>query len=277
MAVNNSLNKYVISPNNLSKKNNANSKIIDCRWYLKDKKRGQREFIKSHIRDAIFFDINKLSSNLELPHMLPSGEDFIKFLNKNGLNYTNEIIIYDQVGFFCSSRVWFTFKYFGFKNIKILNGGFKEWKVQNFPVTKSITKNKRSNIYLKKKIKNCLINQNQIRTLMRLEKQAFKIIDARPRDRFLGIKEEPRKNLRKGNISSSINIPFTEIVKKNGRIKNTNELRLLFNEKIIKKQETIICYCGSGVTACNLIFALNIIGLFNTKLYDGSWAEWGRK
>ena len=66
-------------------------------------------------------------------------------------------------------------------------------------------------------------------------------------------------------------------MKKNGRIKNTDELKLIFNEKIIKKQETIICYCGSGVTACNIIFALNIIGLLNTKLYDGSWAEWGRK
>ena len=104
------------------------------------------------------------------------------------------------------------------------------------------------------------------------------IIDARPRNRFLGLEEEPRKNLKKGNIPGSINIPFTDLVDKKGRFLSKSVLKKKFEKKInfsfIKR---IICTCGSGITACNIIFGLDLLGVQNIKLYDGSWAEWGKK
>jgi len=277
MALNTSFKKYLISPNELFRKKKINIRIIDCRWYLEDNKKGLKEFLKSHIKNSIFLDIEKLSGNSDLPHMLPSSIKFNKFINSNGLNYNNEIIIYDQTGFFCSSRVWFMFCFFGFKNVKILNGGIKNWKIHKFPLSKLIKKKRRSFTYISEIKTNLLINKCEITQLLKSESKLHKIIDARPRNRFLGEKGEPRKGLRKGNIKFSINIPFSDIIKKNGTIKSNVELRSIISKNMIKEKHTIICYCGSGITACNLIFAFNIIGLSNTKLYDGSWAEWGKK
>ena len=104
------------------------------------------------------------------------------------------------------------------------------------------------------------------------------IIDARPKKRFLGIQQEPRKNLKKGNIPGSINIPFTSLVDKKGRFLSKSVLKKRFEKQInFSFIKEIICTCGSGVTACNIIFGLNLLGVQNIKLYDGSWAEWGKK
>ena len=121
----NEFNKCIISPFKLNRINNSKQlKIIDCRWYINDKKKGNEEYEKKHIPGAIFFDLEKISDlNNPIPHMLPKKEKFISFLKNNGITPDNDIVIYDQIGFFCSSRVWFTFSYYSFKSIKILNGG----------------------------------------------------------------------------------------------------------------------------------------------------------
>ena len=102
------------------------------------------------------------------------------------------------------------------------------------------------------------------------------VIDARSNKRFLGIEKEPRKNLKSGNIPGSINIPYSTL-SKNGMFLNYKDLAKVFSNLNNLKQQEIICTCGSGITACNLIFALDILGYNNVKLYDGSWAEWGKK
>ena len=134
----NEFNKYIISPFKLNRIINSKQlKIIDCRWYINDKKKGNEEYYKEHIPGAIFFDLEKIS-NLKnpIPHMLPKKEKFISFLKNNGITPDNDIVIYDQIGFFCSSRVWFTFSYYSFKSIKILNGGIKYWEENNFILSK---------------------------------------------------------------------------------------------------------------------------------------------
>ena len=115
-------NKNIISPSQLNKIiNNDRLKIIDCRWYINDKKKGKEEYNKGHIPGAIYFDLEKNSDpDNNIPHMLPKKEKFLSFLKKNGVAPDDDIVIYDQSGFFCSSRVWFTFTYYDFKNVKIL-------------------------------------------------------------------------------------------------------------------------------------------------------------
>ena len=271
-------NKKIINPTKLNKIiNNDRLKIIDCRWYINDKKKGREEYNKGHIPNAIYFDIEKNSDlNNLFPHMLPKKEKFLSFLKKNGISIDDEIVIYDQTGFFCSSRVWFTFTYYNFKNIKILNGGIKYWNDHNYEVSKQKkTTSIKKKIKLKEK-KSMVANLEYIKRKTKDKKTL--IIDARPRNRFLGLKEEPRKNLKKGNIPGSINIPFTSLVDKKGRFLSKSVLKKKFEKKInFSFIKEIICTCGSGVTACNIIFGLNLLGVQNIKLYDGSWAEWGKK
>tara|TARA_B100000035_G_scaffold273460_1_gene249286 strand:+ start:1627 stop:2310 length:684 start_codon:yes stop_codon:yes gene_type:complete len=221
----NEFKKNIISPSKLNKIiNSDNLKIIDCRWYLKDKKKGRQEYIRGHIPGAIFFDLEKNSDlNNPIPHMLPKKEKFIGFLIKNGISPDNDIVVYDQTGFFCSSRIWFTFAYFSFKNIKILNGGIKYWNEHNF---KLCNKNKvtsiKQKIQLKEK-KNMIVNHDYIKKKT-IDNKTL-IIDARPKNRFLGLEAEPRKNLKKGNIPGSINIPFSSLVDKKGRFLSKSILK----------------------------------------------------
>ena len=266
---------YLISARELKKiLYNKKIKILDARWFLEDLQKGKKLYDKLHIPKAIFFDVNNLSDKTsDLPHMLPKKQIFKKYLDENGISKEDEIIVYDQIGFFSSARVWFTFKYFGFNKVKILNEGFLMWEKKNFPT---------DNKTLKKETTNNKLTENK----NLLEKKAFikknikskniLVIDARSRNRFLGIEKEPRENLKSGNIPGSINIPYSSL-SKNGKFLNYRDLSKVFNTKISLKKQKIICSCGSGITACNLIFALDILGYNNVKLYDGSWTEWGKK
>ena len=278
MALTKPLSNFLINPSflkNLRKKKNL--KIIDCRWYLEDPNRGKIEFEKTHIDNAIFFDVEKLCDHTsDLPHMLPKIKHFTEYVRKHNLNIKDEIIIYDQVGFFSSARAWFCFKYFGYLNVKILNGGYQAWIRQKNYNKNNISKKDTSKFSTKIKADPQLVI-NKINIQINLKKKKCQIIDARPIKRFLGLVSEPRPSLNRGNIDSSINIPFVDIVKRNGYLKNLINLKKLIIKKNLKKEDLIICYCGSGITACNIFFVLSILGFKKIKLYDGSWAEWGKK
>ena len=235
--------------------------IIDCRWFLEKNKNGFEEFKKSHIPNAIHFDIEKISNTkINIPHMIPTLVEFKKFLIRNNISRKSEIVIYDQSGFFCSARVWFTFKYFNFKKVRILNGGFNLWIEKNFPVDKIIKESKKGNYNFKglKKSNHMIITLKDLKEKI-LTNQNITIFDARSQKRFNGLEPEPRKDLKSGNIPGSINIPYKEISSNNGKILGTNKLKSIFNrKKSLKKNDEIICTCGSGITACNIILALDI-------------------
>ena len=106
----------VIEPKELLKNiDNDLLRIIVCRWFIDDPNRGKNEYKTNHIPNAIFFDIENISDdNNLLPHMIPSKRKFLKFLRNEGISKKNKVVIYDQNGFFCSARVWFTFFLVGF-------------------------------------------------------------------------------------------------------------------------------------------------------------------
>lgn len=274
MALNNSISQNLIKPKNLKKiYRSKRVKILDCRWYLEDEKKGFLQYRNKHIPNAIFFDIDKISNKeSKLPHMFPKTDIFTQFINKSGINKNSEIIIYDQIGFFSSSRVWILFKYFGFKNVKILDGGFYIWKKKKYELESGWRAIKYSRSYTQISMPNLIINQSSLKKEINANQSI--IIDARPETRFKGKVEEPRPNLRKGNIKNSTNIFFGSIINNLGYLKTKNDLVEIFKE--FSKKKNVICYCGSGITACNIIFVLYILNFTRIKLYDGSWAEWGK-
>lgn len=266
----------IISSQDLNKiLDNKKNIILDSRWYLKNINLGKEQYKTSHIPNAVFFDIESCSrKNSKIPHAIPSKEEFEKSVSKLGISNNQNIIVYDQTGFVSSTRVWFLFNFFGHKNISILNGGFKNWIKEKRTVTSKIIKTSKSK-FKAKIIKNMVIKKKQIQSLLIQENNAHKIVDARPKDRFQGKIDEPRKNVKRGKIPQSINIPFDQIYDDLGNILDVSELKKLFKSKKVVKHKKIICYCGSGITACNLIFALNMLSYTEILLYDGSWAEWG--
>ncbi len=101
------------------------------------------------------------------------------------------------------------------------------------------------------------------------------MIDARGEQRFLGLQQEPRKELRSGNIKDSINLPFQKLINENRTLKKKDELINIFKEKQIFIDKEIAFTCGSGVTACILGLANSMISGKKPIIYDGSWAEYG--
>lgn len=248
-------------------------KLLDSRWYLDDINLGKKEYIKGHIPNAIFFDIEKFSKcNSLIPHTIISNRDFENKVNKLGINNADEIIIYDQQGLFSSARTWFMFKLFGHQKVKILDGGYGNWKKVENDITKEIPVYASSK-YTAKTQENLLISKITLEKLIMSED--IYIFDARPKNRFEGKQPEPRKNVTKGNIPGSVNIPYTSLSDKSGKLKSIKYLENYFCNIVKSKNMRIVCMCGSGITACNIIFVLNILGYENVSLYDGSWTEWG--
>ena len=253
-------------------------KILDASWHLPTVKRNSfEEYKASHITNSIFFDIDKYSNQkTNLPHMLPSKEDWEIIVSNLGINNSDHIIVYDNSDVFSSCRVWYTFLYFGHDPdlISVLDGNFEKWVTEKRSVSKEIIKNDKTN-YKSNENSSLVINKSTVNE--NITQNKFQLIDARGEQRFLGLQTEPRRELRSGNIKGSINLPFQKIINKNRTFKKKDELIKIFKSKDISFEKEMAFTCGSGVTACILGLANSIISGKKPIIYDGSWAEYGLK
>ena len=130
-------------------KNIHKVKIIDCSWHLPQSSRnGLEEYKKQHIKNAIFFDLDKNSNkNTDLPHMLTDKNSWEKIVSEMGIKNTDRIIVYDNSDLISSCRCWYNFIYFGHdpKLISILDGGLKKWNIEERKTTNSLSEIKNSN------------------------------------------------------------------------------------------------------------------------------------
>jgi thiosulfate/3-mercaptopyruvate sulfurtransferase len=260
-------------------KNLDNVKIIDCSWHMPQANRdGYEEYKKKHIPNSIFFDLDKNSKKeTDLPHMLVSIDEWEKIVSEMGIDNNDQIIIYDNSDVISSCRCWYNFIYFGHKPelVKVLNGGFKKWVIEN-KVTDTLIPTIVKTEYKANELKNLVKNKKEIDKNI-IEKK-FDVIDARNIERFKGEVNEPRAGLRSGNIQNSSCIPFNQLVNTNKTFKTKKEINEIFYKNLKNiKSDTVVFSCGSGVTACVLALAYSIINdKYLPKIYDGSWAEYGK-
>ncbi|BDS11982.1 sulfurtransferase [Aureispira anguillae] len=225
------------------------------------------------IKGARFFDLKKVFSNQasSLPNMLPSPIDFSTKCCELGIHQSSKIVVYDNLGIYSSPRVWWMFKAMGHANVAVLDGGLPAWVQEESAVEK-----RRKRFYSKGDFSanyqaTLICNAEDI--LKNIDQAQALVIDARSAERFKGLVPEPRKELAKGHIPKSINLPFQKVIQ-NGKLKSKKELRELI-APLIPNSSPVICSCGSGTTACILLLAFAQIITTPTALYDGSWSEWG--
>jgi thiosulfate/3-mercaptopyruvate sulfurtransferase len=235
----------------------------------------------SIIPNALFFDLENYFSDLtnDLPHMLPSAEQFTIHAQNLGINENSIIIVYDSKGVYSSPRIYWMFKAMGHSKTAILNGGLPAWKALGLPATDNYklppsgkSKFERKGNFVARPQANYFVTKEDVQDA--IERSSSFIIDARSEDRFFGKVDEPRAGLRRGNIPTSINIPFTHVLKDNV-FPSKEEIESLFSFCPTKDQAMIFS-CGSGVTACIDALAAQLAGFSNLKVYDGSWSEWGK-
>ena len=261
-------------------KNLNKVKIIDASWHLVKNRNAVEEYNKEHIENGIFFDLDKNSNqkkNLPHDHFLPSADDHEKSISEMGILNTDRIIIYCYSDLISSCRVWFQFLYFGHdpKLVSVLNGGMKKWKLEGRKVTSLKTKIIQSH-YKAKENKNMIKIKSQIDE--NIKKKDFTLLDARSKNRFLGLEPEPRPGIKSGSIEESKSMPLSEIINvKDNTFLDTKKLSDIFNSIGISSNK-IVMSCGSSVSAASLALAYSLINDdYIPKIYIGSWTEFGKK
>ena len=258
--------------------NDPKIKIIDGTLYMPASGlNGFEVFKDKHIPNALFVDLEEISDqNSNLPHMMPDNDYFSKKISSLGINNNDHLVIYDMYGMFSAARIWFMFKAFSHEKVSLLNGGFPAWVDTGGEISNQINQLEPSN-YKADLNKSLIVSYKEV--FNNLSNNKYQIIDARSPDRFSGISDEPRPGIKSGHIPKSKNLYFNDLI--NPDTKKFVEKKIieeLINKLDIDINKDIVCSCGSGVTACILKFALELLNKNkNIKIYDGSWAEWGTK
>ena len=255
-------------------------KIIDASWHLVKNRNAIEEYKSEHIKNAIFFDLDKNSNqkkNLSHGHFLPTSRNHEKAISEMGISNSDRIIIYCYSDLISSCRAWFQFLYFGHdpKLVSVLNGGMKKWKLEGKKVTNTKTKIIPSK-YTVKENKNMIKIKSEVDENIKNKK--FLILDARSKNRFFGLESEPRPGIKSGSIKDSKSLPLNELVNaKNNTFLNKEKLKNIFDLKGVIGNE-IVMSCGSSVSASSLALAYSIINDdYMAKIYIGSWTEYGKK
>lgn len=250
--------------------------VLDASWHMPATGRsGREEFINSHIKSARFFDIDAIKdNNTTLPHMAPSPVQFEKQIGELGIDNNSIIIVYDTHGVFTAPRAWWHFRYMGHKNVYVLDGGLKKWQFEGREIESRVC------VPAPKKFtaaQNLDLVKDFDQIIGALDISYVQILDARSNPRFRGLEPEPRAGLKSGHIKGSKNVHYALLINEDGTMKSADALREVFMQRQIDLSGPIIASCGSGVTACIIALALEIIGKKDIPIYDGSWSEWGAR
>lgn len=226
------------------------------------------------IKGARYFDLknNFSDKSADLPNTFPNTLQFESESQKLGIDDTSLIVVYDNLGIYSSPRVWWMLKSMGHKNVAVLNGGLPDWIKNSFP-TEEVQPEKYDLGSFKAQFDSTRVKDyNYIKA--NLNNKSSLVIDARSCSRFNGTAPEPREGLKSGSIPNAANIPFGEVLQ-NGMFRPVKELKVIFS-KINPENKELIYSCGSGLTACIILLAGELILPNKTSVYDGSWTEWAQ-
>lgn len=247
--------------------------VVDGSWYLPQAGRDPKaEYAQGHIPGAIFFDIDAISDrSSDLPHMLASPIAFSSAMRRLGVGDGQRIVVYDGMGVFSSPRVWWNFRAMGVNDVAVLDGGLPKWVSENRPIDDHPVR--RPERHFSARLDHSTVSD--IQDILRLTNQSIaQVVDARSAGRFSGSEPEPRQGMRSGHIPGSVNVHYSALLK-NGQLRDSVELRSVFESAGVDLTRPITTSCGSGITAAILTLALTTLGHRKLSLYDGSWTEWG--
>lgn len=253
-----------------------NLRILDCRFALEDPDHGRRSYERAHIPGAVFLDLEKDLSGPVVPgqtgrHPLPPPDALTARLRAAGLDNDSEVVLYDDGSGAFAARAWWLLAWLGKRNgVYLLDGGFKAWRDAGLPVEQNVALPAAGSFHGHPD-SNLIIDAAALSD--DLETPRLTLIDARALPRFRG-EVEPIDPVA-GHIPGAACVPFTENLDAKGRFLSPDKLRARFRKQLAgRPADTLVAYCGSGVTACHNLFALCLAGYPLAKLYPGSWSEW---
>jgi len=231
------------------------------------------EFAAAHIPGACFFDLAALvDETSDVPQAYPRPDQLADMLAKCGVSAGSRIVVYDDSAVKTSARAWWLLRAHGVDNVAILDGGLAKWRAEGHPLESGQPTIARAEPM-------ALRPTNRMRgkaeMLDNIASKNEQVLDARDAGRFSGSHVDTVHNMPSGHIPGSCNLPFPTLFDEDGTYKDPEGLSAIIAASGITADKPIATTCGSGITACTLLFALHLTGRDDTALYDGSWLEWG--
>jgi thiosulfate/3-mercaptopyruvate sulfurtransferase len=247
--------------------------VFDCRFDLADTGAGRREYAQSHIAGARYAhlddDLAGAKTGANGRHPLPDPDKFSAKLAKFGLSTGMQAVAYDASGGFYAARLWWMLRWVGHTKSAVLDGGWKAWLAAGLPVTPQLPAVAAGDFSGAAHA----VSVGADLVLGRIGQAGTLVIDARSPDRFRG--ENETLDPVGGHIPGATNRFFKDNLAPDGNFRPAAELRSEFAALIGATAPTSVVHqCGSGVTACHNLLAMEIAGLPGSKLYPGSWSEW---
>ncbi|MGJ0485824.1 MAG: sulfurtransferase [Methylomicrobium sp.] len=247
---------------------------VDCRFSLADTELGASHYRQGHIPNARYAHLDKdLSSAITAQkgrHPLPDVRALAQKLGNWGINNHSQVIAYDDAGGAFAGRLWWLLRYLGHDKVAVLDGGIKLWQKKGYPITTALPAIKPA-LFRPYPQETYWLTTEQVQN--RLASRSICLIDARTPERYRG-EVEPIDPVT-GHVRGALNRPFQANLAASGEFLPAEQLRRQFQALTgDRPPEQIVHMCGSGVTACHNLLALEYAGLKGSKLYAGSWSEW---
>ena len=267
----------LISPNQLKPLLGTENFILVNARYSSDPK---KTFEKGHLEGARFVDPNEdladIKANLAEGgrHPLPEVSDFCKVLGRLGITPSSHVVVYDdQNGANAAARLWWMLRALGHEKVQVLEGGFQAGVAAGIPLSTDTNAVEKALSYPATEWKLGIASMDEVESIA--QDKNYLLIDVRSPERYRG--EHEPIDLIAGHIPGAVNMPLTENLDESGKFLTPEQIRdrylPLFEEL---QNDHIIVHCGSGVSACHTLLALDHAGLGIPRLYVGSWSEWSR-
>ncbi len=248
-------------------------RILDATYFMSGSGRDARaEHEAAHIPGAVFFDLADISDgDSPLPSMLPPAHKFASRLQSLGIGDGARIVVYDNSPLHSSARAWWMLRAFGAHQVSILDGGLAKWQAEGRPVESGRTQVRHGHFT---PLPEAGVVADKAFMLGNLTDQSHQVLDARSAARFAGGGADAH-GVAGGHIPGSANLPQDRLFNDDGTYKQGAALKAEYDAASVDLDRPLVATCGSGVTACVLLFGAHLLGHEGAKLYDGSWSEWG--
>ncbi|GHH48633.1 sulfurtransferase [[Pseudomonas] boreopolis] len=268
-------NTLVDAPTLAASLERADLRIVDARFALNAPDWGREEYFRSHVPGSVYADLNKDLSDLgrsgEGRHPLPQWDLFAVKLGLWGIRPDTQVVVYDAGdGSMAAARLWWLLRVLGHRAVAVLDGGLAAWRAVGLPETGEMAAIEDAGPYPGAPDPGAIAEAGEV--LARLPQPAGWLWDARAPERFRG-EVEPIDPVA-GHVPGAVNRPFAANLE-DGRFKPAARLRAELEAVLDGRppRETVLM-CGSGVTACHLLLAMEVAGLQGARVYAGSWSGW---
>jgi len=248
--------------------------IVDCRFLLSDVGWGAREYATRHIPGAVFVDLARDLSGAMTGrngrHPLPDPQTLAATLGRLGIGDGVQVVAYDQDNGMFASRLWWMLRWMGHDAVAVLDGGFARWLAEGYATSGGV-EHRAARTFTGSPHPEMTVDAAAVAS--HIGASGWRLVDARAPERYRGDVEPIDKVA--GHIPGAVNHPFNSNLEPAGTFLDPAQLREHLERSLggVAADRTV-CYCGSGVTACHNLLALEHAGLHGAKLYPGSWSEW---